>query len=331
MQEHRAHQRLHHLAQARVVIGRDVGPAAQRAGGRRLAVTFQDGAYLVIHARDLVVQAGLVLEHGQRHDIALAAGITAGVEIGAEVLDVVAAVAQLAQLLAATTLAQREVAQVRALAHAAGHIPAAPAHVERGGIIHVGAGSDAALVRRMVHGRREHHHARHAATTHRIGIVAGEAATALAGELRRILAPVLDAVENRTLVRIHRGQLDQRAVLHEPDVGIVVEVHRPRRLWRDMFNLQAGAREHQHLRIHIDLQLLQHGQQVAKARLPLQLQLAAVQALLQPVHPVLGGRFGIRNPRIFHVITGGGGQLVRICVRSPRYEGQTGGSGQFFE
>ncbi len=86
-----------------------------------------------------------------------------------------------------------------------------------------------------------------------------------AGEFRPIGFLGVQAVENRALLGIDGRQLQHLAILHKTNGGVVVEINGARRARRDVRGLNAGARKHQHLRIDVDVQLLQDGGQVSPA------------------------------------------------------------------
>jgi len=102
---------------------------------------------------------------------------------------------------------------------------------------------------------------------------------ALAGrtvESRSFDGPLAHGVEIGPFVWVYGAQLEHLAVLHPADVDIVVEIDSARCVRRDPALLQAGLREHQHLRARRDLQLLEHGVEIA--------------ARLAEFHPQLAGR-----------------------------------------
>ncbi len=82
-------------------------------------------------------------------------------------------------------------------------------------------------------------------------------------EYRMIALAFVQNVEDRSLHRIERNELQHLAVMHLADIHVVVEVQRARRLRRDFLVLEAGLGKDQRLRFDGDLQLLEHRLQIA--------------------------------------------------------------------
>ena len=180
---------------------------------------------------------------------------------------------------------------------AAGHEPAAVARLERHAVVHhhrlgerATGGCRGAEVEKPWHAERVTRH------------VAAETLE-VAAELRRLrpgLAArrlLVELVEDDALFRVVGGHLDHLAVPHPTERHAVVEEQRPRVCLADAFGLEAGAREHQHLRVHGDLQRVERRLQIPAAAVELQLDGAVLQ-LLVDVHyevPERGGRVGNRR------------------------------------
>ena len=161
-------------------------------------------------------------------------------------------------------VARHDVAQVPLAAVRARDVPSAPSFLE--GTAVVGPKRARAEMRQAA-GRTEdrpHQQAGHVAGVGRG--VAAEAVAAIADELGLVLRLLCQRVEDCALLRIDRGHFQDLAALHPADVDVVVEVQAPRRLGRNALTLEAGLREHQHLRGGRDRQLLQHRLQVAVPR-----------------------------------------------------------------
>jgi len=77
------------------------------------------------------------------------------------------------------------------------------------------------------------------------------------GALKRGMPGLLlvEDVEDRALSRIERDELDHLAFVDLPNIHVVVEVERPRKLRRDVLVLKARLRKHQRLRADGHVQL----------------------------------------------------------------------------
>ena len=145
------------------------------------------------------------------------------------------------------------VAEVHLAAVLPGHVPPAPAALQRRAV----GDEDPALVRdehaRRARVARADDEARHAPARQRVRVVAAQAAAELGAERRRGAA---SARAGRT--RGPRfGSSDAISIgapLHAADVDVVVEVDRARRLGTDEPALQARLRVHERLRRRIDLE-----------------------------------------------------------------------------
>jgi hypothetical protein len=98
---------------------------------------------------------------------------------------------------------------------------------------------------------------------------------------------------------IERSDFQDVAVPDESHRHIVIEVNRARRPRADLIRLSTGFREHQRLRIRIDIELLEDRRQIAQAvGNRLEFHLAALQALLQTRHGVISGPLAVLNRRV---------------------------------
>src|SRR5919204_1141328 len=98
------------------------------------------------------------------------------------------------------------------------------------------------------------------------GTVAEEALDAAALELRTIALCGLQRIEGDSLRRIERGQLEHFAARHGSNRDRVVEIHRARIARVDERLLKACLREHQHLRIDVDSEVLEQARQISGSR-----------------------------------------------------------------
>ena len=110
-------------------------------------------------------------------------------------------------------------------------------------------------------------------------------------------ASAVERVENRTLARVERGNLDAVAAGNIPHSNVVVEIDGARILRRDFRGLEAGFRKHQRLGIGTDIELPQQFAQRFNPGSP------------ETRDPVLGGGIGVADGRMFEReiarITGG--------------------------
>ena len=143
-------------------------------------------------------------------------------------------------------------------------------------------------------------------------VVAPEAAGAT-HQPRPSRARRLQLVEGDAEPRIHRRQLDAIRAGHEGCRHLVVEVDGARPAGRDRLSLQAGLREHQHLRIGVDVEPVEEAAQVAgPVAGPAQRGASVREAEPQLVHCIVGRPASKPQRRM----VGGEGLFVRLLRRS---------------
>jgi hypothetical protein len=85
-------------------------------------------------------------------------------------------------------------------------------------------------------------------------------------ESRRVRLPRAQRVEDETLSRVERHQLQYVSSLDRSDGDLVVEEDGPGRPRRDQPLLKAGFRKNQDLRIDVHTEAIEEAHQVARAR-----------------------------------------------------------------
>src|SRR5262249_20183424 len=112
--------------------------------------------------------------------------------------------------------------------------------------------------------------------------VADQAGVALARELRPFRLLLVQRVEDRAELRVDGRHFEDDAVPAKADVGVIAEVHGPRRRRLDALALEARLGEDQRLRGDRHVQLAQQRAQVADLVVVVQAALPRAEALLQP-------------------------------------------------
>jgi hypothetical protein len=74
---------------------------------------------------------------------------------------------------------------------------------------------------------------------------------------RMVYLLVFQKVEDRSLHRIERCELQGPVTLNPSHINVIVEVDRPRQLRRDVAELETGLGEYQYLRTDWDSQVLE--------------------------------------------------------------------------
>jgi hypothetical protein len=114
-------------------------------------------------------------------------------------------------------------------------------------------------------------------------------------------------VKNHAPIRIERGKLENLAAGYIAKRYVVIEKDGARIFGRDDSLLKAGFREHQHLRIRVNVKLLKKTGQVTETRAIFESGFASSEPLIETRHGV------VRFSRVLSC--GGGGREVQQCTR----------------
>src|SRR5262249_39023787 len=113
---------------------------------------------------------------------------------------------------------------------------------------------------------------------------------------------IFNRIELNTLLWIERGNFDHIAVLHIADRDGVIEINRSRGARRNVLDLNAGLRKHQHLGIGPDAEFLQQWQQISPwIALRREFDLAGFNVAKQLASRVLWSGFVVLNCLVIQV------------------------------